>query len=345
MDLLKAELAKKKAANEALKGKAAGVAGASRFVRRGDMLKAQEQARTAEIARMRQEEETKKRRREEEAANKLRSKPTLLLAHAGDNAAAAAAAAAPPKLSAKEVKARLREMGEPVTVFGETAEGRAARLGAAVAAHEHDDFQIGGGHEIKNQFLRQGSEGSIRTTDSNNHGDKDDDDDDKDDEKDDGPVSDYTYVRRFFKTLLKQWEEDLNARPEQVKGSIQGRRDTRTQKQSKDYLRPMFKLCKQHALNPGILANLVKMVNFMKEGEFVKAHDVYMLTAIGNAPWPIGLTMVGIHERSGREKIESRNVAHIMNNEAQRKYLVSIKRLMTWLQEKRTDVPPSKKVM
>jgi Prp18 domain len=46
-----------------------------------------------------------------------------------------------------------------------------------------------------------------------------------------------------------------------------------------------------------------QMVNFMKEGEFVKAHDVYMLTAIGNAPWPIGLTMVGIHERSGREKV------------------------------------------
>lgn len=43
------------------------------------------------------------------------------------------------------------------------------------------------------------------------------------------------------------------------------------------------------------------MINYMKEGEFVKANDVYLLTAIGNAPWPIGLTMVGIHERSGRE--------------------------------------------
>jgi hypothetical protein len=45
-----------------------------------------------------------------------------------------------------------------------------------------------------------------------------------------------------------------------------------------------------------------------------------------------------------RQQIESRNVAHIMNNEAQRKYLVSIKRLMSYLQDKRTDVPPSKKV-
>lgn len=33
-----------------------------------------------------------------------------------------------------------------------------------------------------------------------------------------------------------------------------------------------------------------------------------------------------------------------MNNEAQRKYLVSVKRLMTYLQDKRTDIAPSKKV-
>ena len=47
---------------------------------------------------------------------------------------------------------------------------------------------------------------------------------------------------------------------------------------------------------------------------------------------------------TGRERISSKNVAHIMNNEAQRKYLVSVKRLMTYLQDKRTDIAPSKKV-
>lgn len=53
------------------------------------------------------------------------------------------------------------------------------------------------------------------------------------------------------------------------------------------------------ALPDGILNNLVTMIDYMKEGEFVRANDIYLLTAIGNAPWPIGLTMVGIHERSG----------------------------------------------
>lgn len=62
---------------------------------------------------------------------------------------------------------------------------------------------------------------------------------------------------------------------------------------------PFSSLCQ--ALPDGILNNLVTMINFMKEGEFVRANDVYLLTAIGNAPWPIGLTMVGIHERSGMD--------------------------------------------
>ena len=43
--------------------------------------------------------------------------------------------------------------------------------------------------------------------------------------------------------------------------------------------------------------------------------------AIGNAPWPIGVTMVGIHARTGREKINDRNVAHVLNDETQRKYI------------------------
>lgn len=43
--------------------------------------------------------------------------------------------------------------------------------------------------------------------------------------------------------------------------------------------------------------------------------------AIGNAPWPIGVTMVGIHARTGREKIFSKHVAHVLNDETQRKYI------------------------
>jgi pre-mRNA-splicing factor 18 len=66
---------------------------------------------------------------------------------------------------------------------------------------------------------------------------------------------------------------------------------------------------------------------------YLQASDAYLQMAIGNAPWPIGVTMVGIHARTGREKIFSKNVAHVMNDETQRKYLQGLKRLMTKCQQ------------
>ena len=39
--------------------------------------------------------------------------------------------------------------------------------------------------------------------------------------------------------------------------------------------------------------------------EYLKAHDKYVELAIGNSPWPMGVTCVGIHERSGRSRINS----------------------------------------
>ena len=54
---------------------------------------------------------------------------------------------------------------------------------------------------------------------------------------------------------------------------------------------------------------------------YLRANDAYLEMAIGNAPWPIGVTMVGIHARTGREKISDKNVAHVLNDEIQRKYI------------------------
>jgi Prp18 domain. len=152
-------------------------------------------------------------------------------------------------------------------------------------------------------------------------------------------------IHRFFKLQLKQWEEDLVHRPEAVKRTLQGKNETKTLKQCKDYIRPLFKLCKNRRLEQSMMEHLVKIVKYCQEGEFVKANDAYMDVAIGRAAWPIGVTMVGIHARSGRSKIESNNVAHVMNSELQRKYLTSVKRLITYCQKKRTDVAPSKKVV
>ena len=52
--------------------------------------------------------------------------------------------------------------------------------------------------------------------------------------------------------------------------------------------------------------------------------------AIGNAPWPIVVTMVGIHARTGREKIFAQQIAHVLNNETQWKY-IQVERRWRWV--------------
>ena len=82
-----------------------------------------------------------------------------------------------------------------------------------------------------------------------------------------------------------------------------------------------------------VIGGVSKIVMFLQEREYVKAHDQYMLMAIGNAPWPIGVTAVGIHDRTGRERIGSNKIAHIMDDEGTRKYLNAVKRLLTYVQK------------
>lgn len=54
------------------------------------------------------------------------------------------------------------------------------------------------------------------------------------------------------------------------------------------------------------------MYSFCAEGEFVKANDAYIVTAIGKAAWPIGVTSVGIHNRSAHDKMQTGQVGKLI---------------------------------
>ncbi|KAF4324274.1 hypothetical protein JM18_001320 [Phytophthora kernoviae] len=261
-----------------------------------------------------------------------------------------------------DMRRRLRELGEPITLFGENMKTRMARLRRAEidAAAKRED-NLGGGHDVRNRFVG-GHNGEQReqmdtaddaaedaeefeTQTSTSGGSKSDKRTKKDTEEDTKEEQDSDkMVYRFFKGMLQKWEKELASRPDHVKRTAQGKIAVRTMKQCKDYIRPLFKLCKQRQVPPDILPNLVNIVKFCQQGEFVQANDAYIKLAIGNAAWPIGVTMVGIHERTGREKINSNKQAHVMNNESQRKYLTSVKRLMSYAQSI-SNVLPSKRVL
>eukprot|EP00944_MAST-04C_sp_MAST-4C-sp1_P007746 g7746.t1 len=152
------------------------------------------------------------------------------------------------------------------------------------------------------------------------------------------------YCKKYIKAMLERWETELLSRPAEVKNSAHGRAATRQFKECKTNLKQFFKGCKSDSVHIDVIGGVSKIVMFLQEREYVKAHDQYMLMAIGNAPWPIGVTAVGIHDRTGRERIGSNKIAHIMDDEGTRKYLNAVKRLLTYVQ-KSFPTDPSKMVL
>ncbi|XP_069315092.1 pre-mRNA-splicing factor 18 isoform X4 [Eulemur rufifrons] len=236
----------------------------------------------------------------------------------------------PMTLSRQEVIRRLRERGEPIRLFGETDYDAFQRLrkieiltpevnkglrNDLKAALDKIDQQylneiVGGqepGEEDTQNDLKVHEENTTieeleALGESLGKGD---------DHKD------MDIITKFLKFLLGVWAKELNAREDYVKRSVQGKLNSATQKQTESYLRPLFRKLRK------------------------RANDAYLQMAIGNAPWPIGVTMVGIHARTGREKIFSKHVAHVLNDETQRKYIQGLKRLMTICQ-KHFPTDPSK---
>ncbi|KFH03807.1 Prp18 domain-containing protein [Toxoplasma gondii MAS] len=152
-----------------------------------------------------------------------------------------------------------------------------------------------------------------------------------------------TVVTRWIRTMLQEWEAELKARPEEKKNSAEGKLMTSLQRQTRKDLKPLLRKLRHKELEKDILQKLHIMVQCCEERKYRSAHDTYMLLAIGNAAWPVGVTMVGIHERVGRSKLFSSQVAHILNDETTRKYIQMFKRLMSFCQ-RRYPADPSQTI-
>lgn len=267
-------------------------------------------------------------------------------------------------LSVADVKKRLRSLSEPITLFNESDQERIDRLIQLINTQIDANFEnVSDSKALEDDAMlykienskdmesdsedeTNSNQPSNTATDSNKKHTKD-------------PLwfldknikyhevkgySDGKVVFKYFKSLLKHWEYILMNRDERVKTTAKGKLEMQTLKRCKEYLKPFFRMCLSKSKEglPETLPNIYAMVVACEQHNFVLANDWYIKTAIGNAAWPIGVTMVGIHERSNREKITK--VAHVMNNEFQRKYLTSLKQLMTFAQD-HVDIAPSMKVM
>ena len=140
----------------------------------------------------------------------------------------------------------------------------------------------------------------------------------------------YWHCRRWFKA----WRDDLDARGEEARSSREGRKADDRYHLQLSYFKPLFQHLERRDLNEEIKVGLWEIVEAARNRNYQQANQLYLNLSIGTAPWPIGVTSVGIHERSAREKISFswNGEAHIMNDEATRKYLQALQQLLRHVQ-------------
>ncbi|MCJ1369276.1 mRNA splicing protein prp18 [Loxospora ochrophaea] len=306
-----------------------------------DALKAAERAEkkrklALESAKRREEEE----RRKEAARRKRLGLPELPLSSGGEDAVGegrnADGATDEGKeideedIEEQEVVARLRGLGEPAVLFGEGHRARVKRWRRVVGEKKQGEkenkkkIQMSGGPIPTT--LELVPEAEMRVTG-------------KVPSDQDGRTFLFRQLGSYFSMVMREWETALEARDKTVKESFQGRQASSAMVQSRENMKPLFRKFEKGDVEIGILEPVVEIVQAAQERRYVDANDGYLRLSIGKAAWPIGVTMVGIHERSAREKLHEsdKGAAHIMSDEVTRKFLQSIKRCLSFAQ---TRWPP-----
>lgn len=248
-------------------------------------------------------------------------------------------------LSRKEVIRRLRERSEPILLFGETDLESFKRLRKCEILEPElnkglrNDFQEAM-ERVDKAYLDEILKSQTQESSTLNEGQQQEKQISyeeiqqmsaklgKGDSKYDMDV-----IIHFLQLILRLWGEELNKRSDAEKLATRGKMALATYTQTQHYLKPLLNKLRTKSLPEDILDSLKEIVRHLLDRNYIMASDAYLQMAIGNAPWPIGVTMVGIHARTGREKIFSKNVAHVLNDETQRKYIQGLKRLMTKCQQ------------
>ncbi|CAJ0574547.1 unnamed protein product, partial [Mesorhabditis spiculigera] len=327
LESLKNEMAKKRKAVEDIQIQD----GSTKYIRRGDLVAKQQQE---------YEEHQKKKYGEQ----KPETSHTSPVKKAGKEKAHVEPLT--DKRAITEIFSRLRQRNQPIRLFGEEEAAIRARLFQL----ELEQPELGEGRlndleaarrAVDNDLVKEVIEGAGREKKKNDVllpdyldkwpkimegaemlG------------KDDDMARDCRVISMFFKYILSHWGTMLNNRPDDVKKSNAGKHDAAYHMQTVEYMRPLIRLLDKEQANHDIRHHLAHICRLMIiDRNYIQASNAYMEMAIGNAPWPVGVTRSGIHQRPGSAKAYVSNVAHVLNDETQRKYIQSVKRIITRAQE------------
>lgn len=269
-------------------------------------------------------EESRIRREEEEAKKERARRKRLGLPELSDKTTeeGAAVSESEPDIPDPDLTAKLRALSEPALLFGETHPQRLRRYYKLVAVAPSQPTTTTGPIPTTLSLLPE-SEMKVSPTIPKDAA---------------GRSFLFRQLASYFTMVLTEWSLALAHRAPDVQESHQGKQAKNAYVQSRSNMTPLFRKFETGELEEGILTPMVEIVVAAQEKRYVDANDGYLRLSIGKAAWPIGVTMVGIHERSAREKLhESDNAAHIMSDEVTRKFLQSIKRCLSFAQ---TRWPP-----
>ncbi|CDF37653.1 unnamed protein product [Chondrus crispus] len=243
-----------------------------------------------------------------------------------------------PPLSKGEVVARLRGLKEPVTLFGEDDWDRFDRLREVDLAREEGSK---GQRNLFQKRLRE-MEAKDAEEDMYNYADAKLPELNKKAIKKDKSArpnfestlgtpnckEDYVYLE--MRKYMGLWASEIESISKEERRTTKGRSLVVTYEETKDWLKPLYRLLRKRKLPKKILDPLKGIFEAAAEREYIRANSIYLeQLAIGKAPWPMGATMVGIHARAAREKIGEDKIAHVMNDDRARKYIQGVKRLLT----------------
>ena len=148
----------------------------------------------------------------------------------------------------------------------------------------------------------------------------------------------------WINLVLEDWESYIKESiPNKRINSKVVSKELEKYQQCSQNVKPLLTLLQERKLNQVILDKLFTVMVFAENKDLLNANDRYIDLSIGNAAWPMGLTMVGIHQRTGKSSISPAQVAYILNDEITKKYLQSIRRILSFLQI-RYNLSPSESV-
>ncbi|KAF6015593.1 hypothetical protein HII12_000752 [Brettanomyces bruxellensis] len=104
--------------------------------------------------------------------------------------------------------------------------------------------------------------------------------------------------------------------------------------ETKRWLVPLLVKIKRDELDQDLAITLSTTLYNLQNGKYIEAESNYMELSVGNVAWPIGVASVSIHSRAAQARIngESGGISNIMKDEKMRRWILAVKRVMSFVQ-------------